>query len=155
MAGDLLRDIAMTSLAVDRSAHLRADSAFHGRARAADAQAIVVRDGQLAATGGQLTRIRVADVPADADLAFLGIDAEGRPHYAVDMPIDGEAWVGLRELAPGLGATDASLAVTAIALDHWRRRTRRCPACGGWSSSHFLCIRRASPGSSGRRIWPM
>jgi len=73
----------------------------------------------------------------DADLSFLGLDADGRAFFAIHAvephaELTGAAvrWMTLRELGLRLPDEQASMAVTAVALDNWRRRTRRCPSCG-------------------------
>jgi NAD+ diphosphatase len=76
-----------------------------------------------------------------ADLSFLGVDAAGRACFAVHVsqapdelpdhtPGGAARWMTLRELGLRLPGEQASMAVTAVALDNWRRRTRRCPGCG-------------------------
>ncbi|MFM8896152.1 MAG: NAD(+) diphosphatase [Actinomycetales bacterium] len=74
----------------------------------------------------------------DADsCTFLGIDGQGRPCFAIhaheqstDLPPGPAQWLTLRELGLRLPGEQASMAVAAVALDNWRRRTSRCPGCG-------------------------
>jgi len=73
----------------------------------------------------------------EVDLSFLGLDADGRAFFALHAvelhaELTGEAvrWMTLRELGLRLPGEQATMAVTAVALDNWRRRTRRCPSCG-------------------------
>lgn len=42
----------------------------------------------------------------------------------------GLVWSPLRTVGADLGAADAGLATTAVALDTWHRRHTRCPRCG-------------------------
>lgn len=117
-----------------------------------------VRQGNCAVTSTPSTALLL--VPArDLDdsvneWTFLGLSAHGDPFFArhldgdespsVDLPVDlpGDVeWATLREVAHRLDDVHAGLAVGAVALDNWRRATRRCPSCGdplvvssaGWS----------------------
>lgn len=72
-----------------------------------------------------------------SELSFLGLDEDGRAFFAIHAAeplaeLFGGAvkWMTLRELGLRLPGEQASMAVTAVALDNWRRRTRRCPGCG-------------------------
>jgi NAD+ diphosphatase len=60
---------------------------------------------------------------------FLGL-VEDVPYFAVTAEPDGDNWKTLREFGPNADDLDASLVVSAIALDQWHRRHERCPRCG-------------------------
>ena len=94
----------------------------------------------------------------DSDRTFLGLVGDV-PYFAVTQDIeigsgdvDGEEWLGLRDLGATLAEPDAGMAATALGLAEWHKRHQRCPLCGattrpskaGWtrvctvdSSEHF------------------
>lgn len=79
----------------------------------------------------------IGDVAPDK-LTFLGIDEQGQAHFVVHLlepahPAlgEGHVWKSLREVGNRLPDRDGSMAVTAVALDNWRNRSRACPGCGG------------------------
>jgi NAD+ diphosphatase len=94
-----------------------------------------------------------ADVPAEEDLTFLGLDTGDIAYFARHATeAEAEGWSDLRQAGGALDARDAGLMVTAVALDNWMRTHPRCPRCGtptefdaaGWSrrcpadgSQHF------------------
>lgn len=144
--GRLISDIELAHSDLDRASHLRSDEGFHGEQRGA-AMAVIVRRGELAVRDGRLVQVPVAQLHVEADVSFLGLAPGGQANYAVRVSIHGDddhpdidhpdvsqgdvEWKTLREVGPSLGSVDAGLAVTAVALDHWRARTARCSRCGG------------------------
>lgn len=149
---DLLDDLLLSRASIDRSAHLRNDAAYQQMARA-DSRSVVmwVHSGAIALLPESTTLVMtpVTQLPADADLSFLGLSPHGAAIYAIhhvaerdQVPLpEGATWAGLREIGHALDDHDAGLAVNAVALDNWRRVTRVCPGCGdrlmprqaGWS----------------------
>lgn len=87
-----------------------------------------VRDGELALVGTD-------GLPADCRLVYLGRSGE-REIVLADLataPEKGLAegdWLGLRDVAAGLGARDAGLFVEAVAIANWHASHTHCPRCG-------------------------
>lgn len=156
----LLSNLLLARGVVDRAAHRRTDLAWQAERRAdpgsrvlrvVDGSALVTRDRDAAALAF------VGPEAAGPDLAFLGVDEDDVAYFAEHAgeqsdPADGESWADLRMVGAALGARDAGLMVTAVALDNWLRTHARCPRCGtptefnagGWSrrcpedgSDHF------------------
>jgi NAD+ diphosphatase len=69
-----------------------------------------------------------ADAP-DGPRRFLGLVA-GVPYFAVTTATPGDGWQTLREFGARADELDASLVVSAIALEQWHQRHRHCPRCG-------------------------
>lgn len=98
-----------------------------------------------------------AAAPYPGDWVFLGLAADGIPHFAVaasgSQPLPDDTLVPVRQF--GLaepGSPDLRIVVGGLAILNWHRRHRRCPMCGtptvieqgGWvrrcptdSSQHF------------------
>lgn len=74
----------------------------------------------------------------DAELTFLGLDADDIAYFAAhvddhqDARVDPNAlWKNLRATGALLSDRDAGIMVTAVAIDNWMRTHRHCPRCGG------------------------
>ena len=74
----------------------------------------------------------------DAEMTFLGLDAEDVAYFAAHVDDHQDARVDLNALWKNLRATgallsdrDAGIMVTAVAIDNWMRTHRHCPRCGG------------------------
>ena len=113
--------------ALDSQTHSEMPTAMDSPARAV----------ALAEVAGLAEALGSAEAPELADLTFLGVDEQGRACFAMHateqiaaLPGGPVRWMTLRELGLHLPGEQASMAVTAVALDNWRRRTRRCPGCG-------------------------
>ena len=148
----LLTNLVLARGVVDRGAEHRSDPVWQATRRA-DARSRVLRvcDGAAAvdivdAEHVQLVLTSVSDVDPDAELTFLGLDAEDIAYFADHVgwarDLDGNAtWADLRQVGAKLSHRDAGLMVTAVALDNWLRTHTRCPRCGsptefsaaGWS----------------------
>jgi NAD+ diphosphatase len=117
-------------------------------------------DATLVDVEGGLLLTEPAQVPADAEWAFLGRDDQGRALLVAaleatgDTPsIPGGTWAPLRAIGGVLPAGDAGALVTAVALGRWLRDAAHCPACGartnlrnaGWSRSCPSCGREHFP----------
>ena len=94
-------------------------------------------DAALWATpgGDALQWLAAADLPAAqrAQASLLGRDARGQLYFhlaATTVPPGAGRAQPLRALAAAAGAVDAGLAAYAVALAHWQRHSRHCPACG-------------------------
>jgi NAD+ diphosphatase len=121
---------------LDRADHIRMSAEALAQA-AADpgARLLGLDDGFDPAIGedGMLVWSGVADRAEDGELLFLGLDGEGRPHFAQSRLADppnverSPALFGMLALMP-----DAEAAVFGAArhLVSWHARHRRCAVCG-------------------------
>lgn len=145
----MLADLPLSQATVDRAAHLRTKpSALRALRESDSALAIRVHEGRLAvADDGSVLLVAASTVDPSLDLAFLGIGSDGVAFFAehVATTPDGGRWAGLRELGPALDAQNASLAVTAVALDNWLRTHGRCPRCGTQTQFHSAGWSRRCP----------
>ncbi|WBB66570.1 NAD(+) diphosphatase [Micromonospora sp. WMMD812] len=161
MSGEAAPPLARSTL--DRAAHHRTDPAWLAeawlRARVlvldstAEGSTLVRTD----ATPPPLVLLGPDDLPAgsEAGAMFLGLEPDGGPVFAVDVPLPalpGTRAVGLREIGHLLSDRDAGLFTTALALLNWHVRHGYSAATGaptqmdeaGWSR-----IDR-----NGERVWP-
>ncbi len=140
--------------AIDRAAARRTDDTWLTTAWQ-DAAIIAVSNGQTMiheSTDSAPPR-SVRYTPATAphgERFFLGLDAEGTPHFAIaasrlPAPRPGQRHAGLRELAVLLPPEQCELLLHAIALDHWHRRHPRCARCGAATQIVDAGHRRACP----------
>ena len=130
---------AFAALALDRAAALRRDSAWLAAAREASGTRYVLGlpESLLWTTpAGDALQLLPTDAltPAQrATASLLGCDTAGRAYFRCDADVapvaPGQA-LGLRALAASASAFDAGLAAYALALGHWQRNSRYCPACG-------------------------
>jgi NAD+ diphosphatase len=130
-------DPALTGYPLDRADHLRQDAdgyaaLFDWRAR------VLILDGVDPPLGddGSLSWGTLAEVDADADLIFLGLD-QGRAHFvpAPTGPIN--AVMRSPAMFPALSlmpAGDAAIFGTAISLIGWHGAHRFCARCGNPST---------------------
>ncbi len=94
-----------------------------------------IEDGRLAWTS-------LADLPDDAEIVLLGLDAQDRAHVAALLPASGEGTTpAMRSpaLMSVLGALEAGEAATyaaARSLLDWHARHRFCARCG--STTHLF-----------------
>ena len=138
----LLDDLVLARSAIDRAAERRGDEQWVSRAIADPATRFVhVQHGSALLEGNTLAVTGPLTGPAlgGAPVTLLGIDAEGIAYFCAhhesgDIPqadSPGLRWADLRAAGSDLGALDAGLMVTAVALDNWSRTHRHCPRCGG------------------------
>ena len=130
---------AFAALALDRAAALRRDSAWLAAARETSGTRYVLGlpESLLWTTpAGDALQLLPPDAltPAQrATASLLGCDIAGRAYFRCDAgaapTAPGQA-LGLRALAASASAFDAGLAAYALALGHWQRNSRYCPACG-------------------------
>lgn len=124
----MVAPIAFAEGALDRASHLR-DDADRLRARDTSRAVLVGRDQEVAITpAGTLDLIPVADLPADAALTFLGLDASGRAVFAYDAAP--AQFVSLRSLMAERDPAEAALAAYAVGMVGWHRVNRHCGRCG-------------------------
>jgi NAD+ diphosphatase len=65
------------------------------------------------------------------------------------QPLPGADWLGLRDVAAGLSATDAGLFVEAVAIANWHATHTHCPRCGTATEAvHSGWVRRCPADSS-------
>ncbi len=134
---------------LDRVSERRRDLEWLERQLEADATTVLAfwngspltQDG---AAGPRLARLEpglaVELAGGDERLLFMGVDAEDRAVFALDMegaadPAEGVLrgrgrFGNLRELAAVLSSDDCGMAASAKAVFEWRRRHRFCSACG-------------------------
>jgi NAD+ diphosphatase len=118
---------------------------------------IVEREGVLEA-GWLDAHAATALAPIEAPLLFLGIDANGSAHFAIDVP-DAESLAGagrfedLRVIAPRLGADDLAILGCAKSIFEWHGRHGFCSKCGaateiveaGWKRACAACAAEHFP----------
>lgn len=183
---------AFTRSPLDRAAHHRRDGAWIAAALEAPETKLapfykhrpfVTEEGGAVGIGWIGAHARGQIAPADAPLLFLGLDAEGAAHFAVQVGDEGPlSGVGrfddLRALGPRLSRDELATLGPAKSVFEWHARNgfcancgapsriveagwkRECPACG---AEHFprvdpVCIMlptRADKCLLGRqRTWP-
>ena len=127
-----------------------------GRRRASRSHPIAAR----------LALVPVAEVPAGAELTFLGLEPSGAGLFAYDAIADGEPgraggpaapaggegsgesgleFVPLRGLGGELDPSDAALAAYAVAMVGWHRVTRYCGRSGDATAVQAAGHRRRCP----------
>ncbi|HUA05447.1 MAG TPA: NAD(+) diphosphatase [Solirubrobacteraceae bacterium] len=147
--------IAFAGGTLDRAADLRGDGRADHLRELDSSRAVLVGDGQevaIAGDGGPLARVPVADLPADAELTFLGLQpSSGAALFAYDArapwfeaPL-GTAFVPLRALAGELDPEDAALAAYAVGMVGWHRVQRFCGRCGSATEVEAAGHRRHCP----------
>ena len=153
--------LAFASGPIDRAAHHRKDADWlEQAARAANVRVLLMRDGDPFVSGdtahGQSFRIGdplpdgmreivwlaapAFGLSARAQRLFLGIDEDGAPCFALNLPTsfdpENSAIAGLgvfenlRPASIGLSAFDAQCAATARAIFSWHQRHGYCANCG-------------------------
>ena len=140
----MLDDLLLSRSVVDRAAHHRVDAEWQRRRLADPASLVMHVSTNTAAVVGDprsqprllLTTAPGLDLAAAGALSFLGLDDDDRAYFAAHgddatvLPAKAQ-WHSLREIGHRLTDVEAGLTVTAVALHHWRARTRVCSACGG------------------------
>lgn len=183
---------AFTRSPLDRAGHRRRDVGWLEAALGSgDAKIVpffqhrpfVIVEGDATSPGWLGAHARAPIAPADALTLFLGVDADGAAHFAVNVT-DEAALAGLgsfddlRALAPRLSAEDLAILGPAKAVFEWHAKNGFCANCGaaseiaeaGWKreckacgAEHFprvdpVCIMLAYHGDRcllGRqRAWP-
>jgi NAD+ diphosphatase len=142
----LLSTLVLARGVVDRAAERRSDTEWL-TARRGDpsSRVLTVGDGgarvEAGPDGPRVAYRPASEVPAEADLTFLGLEDDVAYFAAHAENRDVGEWADLRQIGSSLDARDAGLLVTAVALDNWLRTHERCPRCGtetvfhdgGWS----------------------
>jgi NAD+ diphosphatase len=140
----------------DRIAHRRTDVSWVDKAWQDEGSRVLVLAGNgttRASSGASLDLLGPSEAGTDGVQVLLG-EASGTVYFALlaTEDISTPDWQGLRQLAVKLDDLDVGLLTTAVALQAWHQRHRRCPRCGavtkvtqaGWSrtcpvdsSEHF------------------
>jgi NAD+ diphosphatase len=146
----MVTPIAFADGSLDRAAHLR-DDADSLRARATSRAVLVGADQEVAVTpNGTLALAPAADLPPDAALTFLGLDASGRALFAHDAatpPAPAAArFASLRGLMAELEPAEAALAAYAVGMVGWHRVNRYCGRSGHATEVEAAGHRRRCPG---------
>jgi NAD+ diphosphatase len=149
-----LATIAFSGATLDRAHHLRSDEDAERLRRLDTSRAVLVGPGQQVALGADqgLLRVPVAELPADAALTFLGLDATGAAVFARDaaeddaVGADAPQFVGLRSLAAELDPADGALAAYAVGIVGWHRINRYCGRSGDATVVEAAGHRRRCPG---------
>lgn len=152
---------AFTRSPLDRAGHHRRDKAWLAAALEADTTLLipfhqqrpfVTDDDNVVAPGWLGAHARGAIARADARLLFLGVNAEGAAHFAID--IDDESKLqdlgrfdDLRALGPRLSRDDLAMLGPAKAVFEWHTKNGYCANCGsptlvveaGWKRECPMC----------------
>ncbi|WP_243074590.1 NAD(+) diphosphatase [Microbacterium sp. SS28] len=155
---------ALSAPGLDRAAEERSADGLIERLRADAATRVLVLHGDaapLAATDRPALHFAApGDVPASAEWAFLGRDADGVAVLSATFGADASApfsapgrWAGLRAVGGDLSRDEAGLFVEALSLGRWLLEAPFCPACGartelrgaGWSRHCPDCGREHFP----------
>jgi NAD+ diphosphatase len=135
---------AFTRAPLDRAGHRRRDGAWLARALEASATKLiafhamrpfVVENGPIVEAGWLGAHARASVAPLDAPTLFLGIDAEGAAHFALDIadpsPLtDLGRFDDLRALGPLLSRDDVAILGCAKSIFEWHGRHKFCANCG-------------------------
>ena len=147
---------------LDRAAEERLVPGLVDELRADAATRVLAIAGDTAplATPDALRWVAPSDVPAGAEWAFLGRDADGAALLAAVFPAQDDelfatasGWAALRAVGGVLSSRDASAFVEALSLGRWLLDAPFCPACGartdlgdaGWSRRCPNCGRQHFP----------
>ena len=138
---NLLSTLILARGTLDRAAQFRSDEAWQGERRADPASQVMwVCEGTspMVVTETSATLILTPANEVDAEMTFLGLDADDVAYFAAhvddhqDARVDLNAlWKNLRAVGALLDDRDAGMMVTAVAIDNWMHTHRHCPRCGG------------------------
>ena len=132
---------------LDRAGHHRRDEAWLTAALSAERTRIVpffqhrpfvIDDDGAVAVGWLGAHARAAIAPGDAPWLFLGLDAEGAAHFAVEAPDDAPLkdigrFDDLRALGPRLSREELATIGPAKAVFEWHAKNGFCANCGAAS----------------------
>ncbi len=133
----LFADLAFCGDPLDRADHLRRDDQAIAALRMLPTARFLVLDDLkpiLSADGNTLNWTSRSNTP-DGLLLFLGLGADGAPHFAVDdtsgaTPANGARTVDPRRAAALLTPADSAILAQARSLLDWHRRHGHCANCG-------------------------
>jgi NAD+ diphosphatase len=112
----------------DRAAQHRSDDAWLARAWT-EAKVMPISPKSATPVHGSRIALRDASSAPDGPRRFMGL-VDGVPYFAVTAEPDDGNWQTLREFGAHADDLDASLVVSAIALEQWHQRHTHCPRCG-------------------------
>ena len=143
LSDDTLTDLALSRSSLDRVAHERQSPEVLAALLADPSTRVAVVRGDrlhvLEGDGGTLALDLRAPEPGDLDRLglHLGRDAGGTAYVGVVDPADraedalpSDGWLTLRQAGEALGARDAGVFTTALALANWHATHGHCPRCG-------------------------
>ena len=130
-----MNPLAFAGSSLDRADHVRADPEALAALRNVRARLLLL-DGlePVIATDGTLAWGSLADADDGSELVFLGLDTEGRGHFAPVSPSLGGSmappnprlWLAMGSLAP----EELAIYGGARSLVDWHARHRFCARCG-------------------------
>jgi len=147
--------------ALDRAPELRGAAESERLRRLDTSRAVLVgTDQEIAITAaGQLARVPLGALPAEAPLTFLGLGPAGAAVFAYDALGSGDApgsgnepdqpnqaFVPLRGLAAELEPAEAALGAYAVGMVGWHRVNRYCGRSGDATVVEAAGHRRRCPG---------
>ncbi|WP_375491429.1 NAD(+) diphosphatase [uncultured Jatrophihabitans sp.] len=113
----------------DRAALHRTDDAWLADAWTRAQVVLVTPDSKTPVVDGRLAVRTAGDAP-DGPRRFLGLVGEV-PYFAVTAAEpDSDGWQTPREFGARADDLDASLMISAVALEQWHQRHGHCPRCG-------------------------
>ena len=127
--------IAFAAGTLDRAAHLRDDGGAERLRDRAGSRVVAVGEAQsvaLSSESGALALVPVAEVPAGAELTFLGLEPSGAGLFAYDAIADGE---------PGRAGGPAAPAGAKARASPGSSSSR----CAGSVASSIRATRRSRP----------
>jgi NAD+ diphosphatase len=114
----------------DRAAHRRGDAAWLSAAWQRCRVVAITPKSATPTRGGHAVYRSPESVPNAAPRRFLGV-VDDVPYFAATVEQDSEDdWRTLREFGATADDLEASLVVSAIALEQWHQRHPCCPRCG-------------------------
>lgn len=139
MTLSLFADLAFCGAALDRADHLRRNAGAIETLRLLPTARFLILDDlkpALTADGSGIYWARRSEVP-DGLILFLGLAADGAPHFAVDAagaltaPLaDAARPAEARRAASLLPAAESAIIAQARSMLDWHRRHRFCANCG-------------------------
>ena len=121
--------VPLSESAYDRAALHRADDAWLADAWPRAKVVLISPKSATPVTSDAHVVYRDSAEAPDGVRRFLGL-VRDVPYFAVTAEPDGDGWQTLREFGPRADDLDASLVVSAVALEQWHQRHTHCPRCG-------------------------
>ena len=133
-----LQNLVLARSRIDRSSHLRTDSAKLEKLWLESRVVILLKD-RVHATDSELIFHKAEEISGAGERYFLGLDSEsGQSYFAwhTDEEIIREEELRtLRQIGAELSDEEAGLAVHAIGLAHWHDSHPHCSRCGAITKS--------------------
>ncbi|MEE1620350.1 NAD(+) diphosphatase [Zafaria sp. Z1313] len=130
-----LGELPLARTTVDRGCERRADPGWLPAVLSgSDTAVLVLVNGRAAVADGRLVLSGTGAAEGARHLVYLGRRAGQElvlaDHAGVPSGLHDAEWLGLRDVAAGLGAGDAGLFVEAVAIANWHASHTHCPRCG-------------------------